>query len=255
MCILFIAIKQHPKYPLIIAANRDEFYARPTAVSKFWSDYPDVLAGRDKQSGGTWMGINTQGYLAALTNFRDPKLNQENAPSRGHLVSDYLIKPSTDYRDHLEAQGNQYNGYNLLCGHWEELSVYNNVSRQHSLLSPGYYGLSNAMLDTPWPKLSHGVRALRETVNSSKDTPKSIQESLFSVLADQTLSSDDQLPDTGIGLEFEKALSSIFINLDSYGTRSSTVLMISNTSEVSWLEKSFSSQGQLESEQGFNFKV
>ena len=250
MCILFIAIEQHPKYPLIIAANRDEFYHRPTAVSNYWAEYPNVLAGRDLHSGGSWMGINEQGYIAALTNFRDPMLNQLEAPSRGLLVVDYLKRPIKNYHEKLNYDAARYNGYNLLYGHWHQLSVYNNVSKQYKQLSSGIYGLSNAMLDTPWPKLSHGAEQFKQALSKANNV---LDDSLFSVLSDQTVAPDEALPDTGIGRERERVLSSIFINSEGYGTRSSTILRVSCTKKVTWVERTFSSQGGSESEQHYSF--
>ena len=252
MCILFIAVQQHPQYPLIMAANRDEFYARPTAESQFWAGHPHLLAGQDLQSGGTWMGINKDGHLAALTNFRDPSLVRDDAPSRGHLVSDYLIKPIANYREQLITHAQDYNGYNLLYGHWQSLHVYNNVSNQHVDLTPGVYGLSNAMLDTPWPKLSQGVEQLKQALDYSETE---LENALFNVLSNESLAADHDLPDTGVGHEIEKALSSIFINLEHYGTRSSTILLIDNNSEVHWREKTYASDGNVLSQQQYRFTI
>ncbi|MEL0067827.1 MAG: NRDE family protein [Gammaproteobacteria bacterium] len=242
MCILFIAIEQHPLYPLIIAANRDEFYARPTQESAFWPESPELLAGRDLQSGGTWMGVNKSGYIAALTNVRDLTRNDQDAISRGHLVSNFLQQPQTDYEHELQQSADHYNGYNLLYGHWRNLSVYNNINDTLQRLSAGVYGLSNAMLDTPWPKLSSGVQNLTHLLASD---PEQLPEQLFTVLADSNRAADEHLPDTGIGLAYERALSSIFINLDNYGTRSSTVVLISDDQQLQWYERSYDDRGTI----------
>ncbi len=252
MCILFIAVNQHPDYPVVIAANRDEFYGRPTQTSHFWDDYPDILAGRDLQSGGTWMGLNRQGYIAALTNFRDPKMNNPEAPSRGHLVSDFLKRPSTNYADSLVSTRSHYNGYNLLYGKWSELAVYNNVENTHNKLGSGVYGLSNANLDTPWPKLTSGVDALSKYLNGHK---KIEMDGLFRILADRSLAAEQDLPDTGISKAWEKALSSIFIHLETYGTRSSTLLLIDRNESATWCERTFSNDGQMEQELIYDMQI
>ena len=245
MCILFIAIEQHPDYPLVVAANRDEFYARPTQSSHFWVDNDAIFAGKDLQSGGTWMGVNKAGYLAALTNFRAPHLNMDNAPTRGYLVSNYLREPHNDYAETLMSSASTYNGYNLLFGHWTKLSVFNNVSGSLNSLSNGVHGLSNANLDTPWPKLTSGVDALSDYMQQTKTIEPS---DLFEILSRRELAADHELPDTGISKEWEKALSSIFINLDSYGTRSSTLLLIDRDHQCHWHERNYNDKAQLERE-------
>lgn len=250
MCILFIAIQQHPDYPLIIAANRDEFYARPTRSSQFWAEEPDILAGMDLQSGGSWMGINRRGYLAALTNFRAPHLIRADAPSRGFLVSNYLRQPEQNYSNTLLSTASDYNGFNLLYGHWTALSVFNNVTESLTPLTKGVYGLSNANLDTPWPKLTSGVDTLSEYLQQA-ETVKPM--ALFDILSNQELATDNELPDTGISKQWEKALSSIFINLESYGTRSSTLLMIDKAAQCHWLERVFNDKAELDAEEHFQF--
>ena len=245
MCILFIAIEQHPDYPLVIAANRDEFYSRPTQPSHFWEDDEAVLAGKDLQSGGTWMGVNKAGYLAALTNFRAPHLIMENAPSRGYLVSNYLREPDIDYSEMLVSSAATYNGYNLLFGHWTKLSVFNNVTGNLTNLTAGVYGLSNANLDTPWPKLTSGVDALTGYLQQAK---KVAPQELFEILSRRELAADHELPDTGISKEWEKALSSIFINLNSYGTRSSTVMMIDRQNQCHWYERNYNQSASVDCE-------
>ena len=164
MCILFIAVNQHPDYPLIVAANRDEFFERPTSVSAFWQDYPQLLAGKDLRAGGTWMGINQWGKLAALTNIRDPQRIDPDALSRGELVSHYLQQSpdSKDYLTRLNATGTNYNGFNLLFGDWNNLRVFNNHTLQSETLTSGVYGLSNASLNTPWPKTVQGMAQLTQ---------------------------------------------------------------------------------------------
>ena len=210
MCILFIAVRQHPDFPLIIAANRDEFTERPTLASNFWDgDNRHILAGKDLQAGGTWMGINTQGNIAALTNIRDPKRIIADAKTRGALVADYLLKPTDTYVDTLRETAESYNGYNLLFGHWSELMVYNNHLNTCVPLDSGFYGLSNADLNSPWPKINKGVKALKDYCLSDAEVD---HEQLFTLLRDETRADDAMLPDTGVPLELGKAT---FINFHS----------------------------------------
>lgn len=242
MCILFIAIKQHPDYPLIIAANRDEFHQRPTAKSRFWDDYPDVLAGRDLQANGTWMGINKNGRISALTNVRDPQKIMPDATSRGELVSHFLIKNvhASEYLLRLRKTKNQYNGYNLLFGEWHNLWVYNNHTDHAQQLMPGVYGLSNADLNSPWPKINQGVAQLK---SHCQQTGPIKTDKLFDILLNQTQSSDDLLPQTGVPIEWERKLSSIFIQSPEYGTRSATLLLIDKHNTAHWMEHTFDLSG------------
>jgi uncharacterized protein with NRDE domain len=243
MCILFIAVKQHPLYPLIIAANRDEFHLRPTQTSHFWPQHNDILAGRDLTAGGTWMGINKSGDIAALTNIRAPGKERKNAISRGELVTNYL-KPSTqksDYLNKLKDSHADYNGYNLLFGNISKLQVYNSFDDTSFELNEGVFGLSNASLDSPWPKLDVGKSALARYCQNSDNLSF---EHLFELLGDSSPAKDEDLPDTGISIEWEKMLSSIFIRSPKYGTRSSTVLLIDNKQQVYWEERTFSIAGK-----------
>jgi uncharacterized protein with NRDE domain len=252
MCILFIAVKQHPQYPLIIAANRDEFFNRPTRFSEFWSEYPDLLAGKDIEAGGTWMGVNKKGYIAALTNIRDPKRNQADAITRGKLPFDYLTSEKTDDEtiQQLTETRNQFNGYNLLFGTWQDLKVYNNHLDQVRHLSDGVYGLSNADLNSNWPKINLGVRALESYCQQSQilDVDK-----LFTLLKDTTQPDDDALPQTGVPLEWERHISSIFIPGSHYGTRSSTLLTLDQEQQLYWQERSFNEQSEQIDKREFTF--
>lgn len=254
MCILFIAVKQHPEYPLIIAANRDEFFARPTASSKFWSDYPQLLAGRDLQAGGSWMAINKNGRLAALTNIRDPKRIDANARTRGELVTNCALnqQPPEQYLAQLQHSKDKYNGFNLLYGDWQHLWVYNNHLNKVELLVQGVYGLSNADLNSPWPKIDKGMTELKNYCHSSH---KLEPEKLFELLRDDTEAEDHLLPQTGVPLEWERRLSSIFIRGEEYGTRSSTLLTVNKNQQVSWFEKTFSPDGETVEQQSYHFAI
>jgi uncharacterized protein with NRDE domain len=254
MCILFIAVNQHPDYPLIVAANRDEFFERPTSESCFWEEQPNILAGKDLRAGGTWMGINTQGKLAALTNIRDPKRNLANAVSRGELVSQYLqhSPKSSAYLSKMLADAEHYNGFNLLYGDWNNLHVFNNHTLQSEKLTTGVYGLSNAKLNTPWPKTLQGMAQLTEYCQNSRTLEV---ESLFVLLKNQTKAQDDILPQTGVPIEWERKLSSIFIQSPEYGTRSSTLLLVDNQQHVSWQERTFNSEAQCIAENSYHFDI
>jgi uncharacterized protein with NRDE domain len=238
MCLILLAIDAHPKYRLILAANRDEFLARPTAPAAFWEDAPQVLAGRDLQGGGTWLGITTTGRLAALTNFRDLRSRRPHAPSRGNLVSAYLrgTMSVAAYRDYLEREGSTYNDFNLLFGDPHTLNWFSNRGNRHSLLAPGVHGLSNEFLDSPWPKVNFGRQGLERLAGSGGAIRP---EELFAILADRTIAPDHLLPDTGVGIERERALSPLFIATPSYGTRSSTVILVDRESRVTFSEQTF----------------
>lgn len=252
MCILFIAIKQHPDFPLIIAANRDEFHQRPTLVSSFWPNNSNILAGTDLQAGGTWMGINRNGRLSALTNVRDPQRIDPQAKTRGELVTQYLANEynNVEYLHALKRSQVEYNGYNLLFGDWRNLWVYNNHQDQVEHLSAGFHGLSNASLNSPWPKIDKGVRNLEHYCTASDNLDS---DALFELLLDDTQAEDQYLPQTGVPIEWERKLSSIFIQSEEYGTRSSTVLLIDNNQGVTWKERTFDAEAKITEQKNFQF--
>lgn len=234
MCLILVAWHAHPEYPLVVAANRDEFFRRPTAPAAFWPDHSQVLAGRDREAGGTWMGITRTGRFAALTNFRDPASHKPTAPSRGRLVADFLTGTQTidGYLDGLD--GAAFNGFNLLLGDGEKLVAYSNVSNERHVLAPGLYGLSNALLDTPWPKVGAGKTALEAAIGTLPG-----ETALWKLLRDDTTHPDHALPATGVPLEWERLLSAAFVLSPDYGTRSSTVLTISTGGVVSFDEQTW----------------
>jgi uncharacterized protein with NRDE domain len=237
MCLIFVAIEVHPKYPLVIAANRDEFYDRPSAPASFWREAPQLLAGKDLRAGGTWLGVTKTGRIAALTNYRDPKSNRADAPSRGALVSDFLLgrnKP-VSYLEKVAADANRYNGFNLLVGQGFNFYYYSNRAKEQSALEPGIHGLSNHLLDTPWPKVEKGKQALRTLLAQESFRP----EDLLRFLLDREPAADDVLPDTGVGLEMERMLSPVFISSPGYGTRSSTIVLLDCAGMLTLVEKSF----------------
>jgi uncharacterized protein with NRDE domain len=237
MCLIFVAVDSHPNYRIVIAANRDEFYDRPSAPASFWPDAPHLLAGRDLQAGGTWLGVTKTGRIAALTNYRDPEPNRTKAPSRGKLVSNFLLsreKP-VSFLEKISANAHRYNGFNLLVGQSTNLYYYSNRAEGIQPLGPGIHSLSNHLLDTPWPKVEKGKQALSSLLTGESVDP----ESLFRFLLDRSAAPDGLLPDTGVGLEMERMLSPIFISSPGYGTRSSTVILLDRTGEVTFIEKSF----------------
>jgi len=237
MCLILLAYNTHPSYRLIVAANRDEFYERPSAAADFWPACPQLLAGRDLKDGGTWMGITKNGKFAAITNYRDPASHRSGVPSRGKLVSNYLcgdMNPGK-YLDKLSRQMDKYNGFNLIIGDKNDLFFFSNRSGRQRL-DAGIYGLSNHLLNTPWPKVRRGKKALSDAMNK-KGAP--LEEALFAILANRKKAPERQLPATGIGLEWERLLSPIFIESAAYGTRSSTILLIGKNGRIKLLEKVF----------------
>lgn len=244
MCLILFAWHVHPDHPLIVAANRDEYFARSTEVARFWPEAPQLLAGRDLEAGGTWMGITRSGRFAALTNYRDRAHVRPTAPSRGKLVAEFLSgqESAPSYLDRIAALGNQCNGYNLLVGDLTGLWWSSNVNGERRKLEPGVYGVSNHLLDTPWPKLAEGkaalIRAIDPLLEASFDS-----QPLFEMLQNDRIHPDHDLPDTGIGLAYERLLSSAFIKSPTYGTRSSTVLAAHSNGWVDFDEQTWFTGG------------
>jgi uncharacterized protein with NRDE domain len=243
MCLIFFSINQHPQYKLILAGNRDEFYNRKTAPADFWDNHNNIVGGCDLEAVtpdgtcGTWMAITKTGKLAFITNFRDPKNINSIAPSRGHLVTDFLLRETTGeaYMMAVSKKASQYNGFNLVVGNSEELYYFSNYQNKIKKLTAGFYGLSNHLLNTPWSKVSKGKIALEKEIRSQDIKI----ENLFSVLRDEERAPINQLPNTGIGLEREQALSSMFIKTNGYGTRCSTVILIDQNDNVVFEERTF----------------
>lgn len=254
MCLIFVAVDYNPEYRLIIAANRDEFYSRPTAGADFWQD-SDILAGQDLLQMGTWLGITRSGRFGALTNFRDPARFMKEARSRGELVSNYLQsnEKAAKYLKEVQSKKNQYNPFSLLVGDIYNLYYFGTMENEFLRLNKGLYGLSNHLLDTPWPKLISGKRALEKIIAKTDDIQT---EELFGMLADRRIVPDSELPNTGIGLEKERFLSPIFIEGEDYGTRSSTVITVNRNNQVTFTERSFLEHNPLKWEQRkFEFTI
>ena len=230
MCLIVLAYNAHPRYPLLLAANRDEFHERPAAPAHFWTDAPDVLAGRDLQAGGTWLGLHRSGRFAALTNHRDLHRPPKQGPSRGLLVRDAL-EGAIDL-DSTAA----YAGFNLLHGHLDDLRYHNNLEPTDQGLSNGIHGISNAFLNTPWPK----VQAAKKGMEQLLDAPDAqLIGGLFALLANDDPAPDERLPDTGLSRDLERAVSPIFIRTDGYGTRCSTVLLVDANGNVHFEERTW----------------
>lgn len=250
MCLILVAWRVHHEFPLVVAANRDEFHARATAPAAFWTNHPRVLAGRDLAAGGTWLGITREGRFAVLTNFRDPANHQPFAPSRGHLVADYLCSDADidEYLDTIEPA--RYNGFNLLLGDGRRLMAFSNVTNERHLFAPGIYGLSNALLDTPWPKVGAGKTALEAALAHLPD-----EHGLWALLRDDRTYPDHVLPATGVPLEWERLLSAAFIRGSDYGTRNSTVLTMSAGGVVTFDEQSWRAGGAVGERRRFRFHL
>jgi uncharacterized protein with NRDE domain len=238
MCLIVFAWRPGHALPLLVAANRDEFYPRPSLPLAHWDDQPGIYAGRDLQTGGTWLGIGPHGRFAALTNIRDPAQPQ-GVRSRGELPAGFLasqLAPET-FLAELQEQADAFSGFNLLLGNAEQLWHYNPRSGAPQQLAGGVYGMSNASLDTPWPKLLRAKNALAEALVNGHEAD------LFNLLTDRQIAADADLPQTGIAQEFERLLSSAFICSSAYGTRASSVLKVNASGERVLIERSFGPNG------------
>ncbi len=239
MCLVLIAKTVRSDCPLILAANRDEFFERPTASARFWPEDPDVLAGWDKRSGGTWGGVSRSGRLAFLTNIRDPRGFRPSAASRGHLVRSFLQREESipAFIHKLIASAHAYNGFNLIFGSGAELFWFASRGKRLCRLAPGIHALSNGLLNEPWPKAVRGARGLGRLLQRPEPP---CEDELFALLADTRQAPEEDLPHTGIGMEWERFLSSMFIRGGIYGTRSQTVVLLGAEGGMRFVERSFS---------------
>lgn len=250
MCLIILAWRPRDNLPLVVAANRDEFHARPAAPAHFWPEQPDLLAGRDLSAGGTWMGVTRSGRFAALTNYRDPVRSQPRERSRGELAVEFLTGTAEplDYLRALSHRGEHYAGFNLLVGTAERLACYSNCAPPElalQSLSPGVYGLSNALLDTPWPKVVQGKRELSQVLAG---TGRPDHDSLQKVVSDTRQAAEESLHPLGLAEAMDRTLSAQFILTPTYGTRATTTLWLSSDRpgerQVNWRELSFNEQGR-----------
>jgi uncharacterized protein with NRDE domain len=238
MCLIVFGLYAHPRYSLVVAANRDEFVARPSEPAAFWQGYDGLLAGRDLVAGGTWMGVTRSGRFAALTNVRDPRAFDPSAPSRGELVVRFLAgeeEPVAHLR-RLAAEGSRRNGFNLLAAANGRLAWFSNAGDEPREVEAGVHAVSNALLDTPWPKVRRSVAGLARILGR---LDRIDPEELFALLADRDPAPDGHLPDTGVGLATERILSSPFIAAPGYGTRGTTLLLVAPTGRATFLERRF----------------
>ena len=252
MCLILVAWRVHAQYPIVVAANRDEFRRRPTAAAHWWTDRPQLLAGRDLEARGTWLGITRDGQIAALTNFRAPGQLKLNAPSRGGLVIQMLESqaPIPQRVAQLRELSPQYSGFNLLCTDGRQLGVFESVPATGRMLEPGIYGLSNHLLDTPWPKVQRAKSKLATALGAMPD-----DSTLLDLLCDDRTATDDELPRTGVSLEWERLLSSAFIRGADYGTRSSTIIRVGIEGSVDFNEWTWQTDGSLGSRVSYQFQL
>ncbi len=237
MCLIVVGWRVHPDYPLVVAANRDEFHARPSAVAGYWPDTAEIIGGRDLEAGGTWMGMTVTGRFAAITNVREPGM-AKGSVSRGALTSEFLRCDSAAIEYARQIDGARYSGFNLLLSDGETLTYASNRDGEPRTLASGIYGLSNHLLDTPWPKL---IKARQAFANATQHLPD--ETGFFDLLADRALAPDDLLPKTGVSLDWERLLSAVFVQSATYGTRCSTLAWVSKEGSVQMHERSFAPDG------------
>jgi uncharacterized protein with NRDE domain len=244
MCLVVLAWEASA-VRIAVAANRDEFYAREAAPAGWWPDAPDVLAGRDLKAGGTWLGVTRGGRFAALTNFRDlTTARKRNPPSRGKLVEDFLGRKESaaDYVSRVRPRAGSFEGFNLLVSDGAELISFSNVEGDVIRLTPGVWGLSNHLLETPWPKVIAARARLQEALAVARDA-EDLESRLLTLLGNKAVASDASLPQTGLPLDWERALSAAFVVLPDYGTRASTALFVAADGRVRFVERSYGPGG------------
>ncbi len=247
MCLVAIAWKSHPRWRLLLAGNRDEFHARPTAPLARWPDVGTIQAGRDLQSGGTWVGIDGRGRCAVVTNVRDPLAQATAGPSRGRLPVDFLegMEDAARYSRGLDPDARDYAPFNLLVADADSCEYAGNHPRiEHRAIAPGIHGMSNGGFDIAWPKTQRLCEAMRRWSETDATDP----QPLWQALADERVAADAELPDTGVGIELERRLSSAFIRGPAYGTRASTIIAIDYEGRGYISERRFGPDGVFEGE-------
>jgi len=256
VCLILFAVRVHPEFPLVIAANRDEYFARPTLPAARWPGAAGIVAGRDVLGGGTWLGVAAQGRVAALTNYRDGKAAPPGAPTRGRLVVDYL-EASDSPEAHLcalHASAARYAGFSLLAGTADELWFYSNREGRAQRCGDGVHGLSNHLLDTPWPKVVQGRHRLGALLHSSPSLD-ALVAGAFELLSDTALAPDAELPSTGVPLDIERALSAMRIEWEDYGTRTSSVVLADREGRLYLTERSLAVGDQVAGDRTFSLPV
>jgi uncharacterized protein with NRDE domain len=253
MCLIAFAWRAHPRSRLIVAANRDEYFGRPAAPAGFWDDHPNVLAGRDLEAGGTWLGVTLDGRFAALTNYRNPADKKTGAPSRGALVADFLTGRTApqDYARQLEKRAMDYNGFSLLVADAQSMFFFSNRGGPARRVAPGVHGLSNHLLDTPWPKVETAKAKLAALLERPFDS-----EAAFRLLDDAERAPGGELPSTGVSLELEERLSAIrILAVGGYGTRCSTALSLGEGGRIEFHERSYREDGGESGKVGYRLTV
>lgn len=254
MCLVNFHFQNHPKYKLIVVANRDEFYERPTKPAHYWEDEPNILAGRDLLQMGTWLGISKKGRFAAITNYRDPSLPETGRYSRGEIIRHFLTNGTEPdiFMEELIKERENYGGYNVILGDPNGLYHYNNVLDESKDINAGTHSLSNHSLNTPWPKVVKGRTRLNEYIQTNQEEVSI--DMLFNLVTDRSTADDGELPHTGVGVEMERLLSPMFIKIPNYGTRSSTVLLVDKEDRVTFVERTFK-EGDFQFEKKYEFKI
>jgi uncharacterized protein with NRDE domain len=242
MCLIAVAWRARADLPLVVAANRDEWRDRPAQAAHWWPEHPQLLAGRDLQAGGTWMGATREGRFAAVTNFRDPSDKRASARSRGGLVTEFLLGGDSPARflSNLSARAHEYNGFNLIVGDGVSLFFYGSREGTPRAIEPGVYGLSNHLLDEPWPKVTLARREMQAALEDTDPAPR-----LFTMLSSEAPAADVQLPQTGVGIAWERRLSAALITGEDYGTRVSTVVAISAAGAMRFEERTRDADGKV----------
>jgi uncharacterized protein with NRDE domain len=252
MCLILLLWRVRPEHPCVLAANRDEFHDRPSAGAHWWPGSAGILAGQDLEAGGTWLGVGRDGRFAALTNFRNGGGARDDAPSRGRLVTEVLESGGSvdDTLDRLRADGPLYNPFNMMFSDGDRLGVYESAGGRGRELGPGIYGLSNHLLDTPWPKVTTAKSRLSSALIDLKD-----ETAILHLLRDDRPAPDHELPRTGVRLEWERLLSSAFIRADTYGTRCTTVFRIDRNGGAQFDEWTWNSKGVESGRETYRFEV
>jgi len=242
MCLMLFAWRAYPDYRLVFAGNRDEAYERPSAPAAFWNDQPRLFGGRDLEKGGSWLGLTRSGRIAAVTNYRDGPSHRSAPRSRGELVANFLRTDGEPrrYLEQVHAAGRHYGGFSLIVGDLTQLFYCANRGNGFEEIAPGVHGLSNHLLNTPWPKVRRGRERVEALLGHAE---VDLVQGLFELLADRTVAPDAELPDTGVGLQRERELSPCFIAGERYGTRACTVLLINRNNEVLFVERTYGPRG------------
>lgn len=250
MCLILLAWRVRAEYPLVLAANRDEFHRRPAAAAAWWPS-PRILGGRDLSAGGTWLAVTPEGRFAALTNYRAPTLQRAEAPSRGALVPGLLARPApvVQQLQELQRTGGNYNGFNVLFSDGTQAAVYESIVGRGRVLEPGVYGLSNHLLDTPWPKVVTAKAALSAALTQLPN-----EQALLELLRDERAADDQELPRTGLDVEWERLLSSAFVRTADYGTRCSTIVLIDNEGRARFTEWTWNANGSLSDQVNYQWR-